>query len=44
MPTESAESGDKEDESKASDWRFVALVLKLRAEEELGMLDWVREI
>ena len=36
-----AESGDKkeEDESNASDWRFVALVLKVRVERELGMLD-----
>ena len=35
------ESGDKEDEdeSKASDWRFVAPVLKVRAEGELGTLD-----
>jgi hypothetical protein len=36
-----AESGDKkeEDESNAGDWRFVALVLKVRPEGELGMLD-----
>jgi hypothetical protein len=36
-----AESGDRkeDDMSKASDWRFVALVLKVRAEGELGMLD-----
>ena len=41
LPTELAESGDKEEEveSRASDWRFVALVLKVRAEGELGMLD-----
>jgi hypothetical protein len=38
LPKELAESGErKEDnESKASDWRFVALVLKVRAEGELG--------
>ena len=30
---------NEEDESKARDWRLVALVLKVRAEGELGMLD-----
>ena len=41
LPTKLAESGDKkgDDESNGSDWRFVVLVLKMRAEGEPGILD-----
>jgi hypothetical protein len=44
LPTEFAESGGEEElESNASDWRFVVMVLNVRAEGELGMLegDWI---
>jgi len=41
LPTDLAASGERkdEDESKARDWQFVALGLKVRAEGELGVLD-----
>ena len=41
LPTVLAASEDRkeEDESRARDWRLMALVLKVQAEGELGMLD-----
>ena len=40
LPTKLVESGDKKEqlESKARDWRFVALVLKVLVERELGVV------